>query len=248
MRNAIEVRDEASKQYPNILIGVRVGDFYEFYREDAALVSEIAERSQDCIHGVNRCGYAVHSIEKLLAALLQNGCKTALIDGDNGHPNDGGLEDFRRESTYNQVAHIDITAAPSYAAWVKAITARCKRQDRERGDTYFQDGMAKAHLDLTNVGSSMSRGTGKEAEHAFNIARELNIKAAVNTGRFKGTDFDPEQLWILRGVASFEFWDKDMTACYAIRNGHEVKPELMRGLKVAGQRELENGSILVRVS
>jgi DNA mismatch repair protein MutS len=76
---------ETKARYPGVLLAMRVGDFYEFYGEDA----EIAARAlgitltgrDDGKHGrVPMAGVPYHSVEKYLARLIKQGFKVALCD------------------------------------------------------------------------------------------------------------------------------------------------------------------------
>lgn len=72
-------------RYPGVLLAMRVGDFYEFYGEDA----EVAARAlgitltgrEDGKNGrVPMAGVPYHSVEKYLARLIKQGFKVALCD------------------------------------------------------------------------------------------------------------------------------------------------------------------------
>ncbi|MER3414269.1 MAG: DNA mismatch repair protein MutS [Armatimonadota bacterium] len=76
---------DTKARYPGVLLAMRVGDFYEFYGEDA----EIAARAlgitltgrDDGKHGrVPMAGVPYHSVEKYLARLVKQGFKVALCD------------------------------------------------------------------------------------------------------------------------------------------------------------------------
>lgn len=74
----------AKAEHPGVLLAMRVGDFYEFYGEDAesaAAALEITLTARD--DGGNRmpmAGVPYHSVEKYLARLLQKGLKVAICD------------------------------------------------------------------------------------------------------------------------------------------------------------------------
>ncbi len=74
----------AKEEHPGVLLAMRVGDFYEFYGEDAesaAAALEITLTARD--DGGNRmpmAGVPHHSVEKYLARLLQKGLKVAICD------------------------------------------------------------------------------------------------------------------------------------------------------------------------
>ena len=74
----------AKEENPGVVVAMRVGDFYEFYGEDAetaAAALEITLTGRD--DGGERmpmAGVPFHSVEKYLARLLQKGIKVALCD------------------------------------------------------------------------------------------------------------------------------------------------------------------------
>lgn len=70
---------------PEVLIAMRVGDFYEFYGEDAEIASRAAEISltgrEDGSNGrIPMAGVPYHAIERYLAKLVAAGLKVALCD------------------------------------------------------------------------------------------------------------------------------------------------------------------------
>lgn len=75
---------QAKEEHPGVLLAMRVGDFYEFYGEDAesaAAALEITLTGRD--DGGTRipmAGVPYHSVEKYLARLLQKGLKVAICD------------------------------------------------------------------------------------------------------------------------------------------------------------------------
>ena len=71
--------------YPGVLVAMRVGDFYEFYGEDAETAASALEITltgrEDGENGrVPMAGVPYHSVEKYLARLVQQGFKVALCD------------------------------------------------------------------------------------------------------------------------------------------------------------------------
>ena len=75
----------AKAEYPGVLLAMRVGDFYEFYGEDAELAAAALEITltgrEDGSNGrIPMAGVPYHSVEKYLARLLQKGMKVALCD------------------------------------------------------------------------------------------------------------------------------------------------------------------------
>ncbi|MCH7945153.1 MAG: DNA mismatch repair protein MutS, partial [Armatimonadetes bacterium] len=76
---------QAKDAYPGVLVAMRVGDFYEFYGEDAETASTALEITltarEDGSNGkVAMAGVPYHSVEKYLARLVQQGYKVALCD------------------------------------------------------------------------------------------------------------------------------------------------------------------------
>lgn len=75
----------AKAEHPGVLLAMRVGDFYEFYGEDAesaaaALEITLTGREDGANGRIPMAGVPFHSVEKYLARLLQKGLKVALCD------------------------------------------------------------------------------------------------------------------------------------------------------------------------
>ncbi len=74
----------AKEEHPGVLLAMRVGDFYEFYGEDAETAASALEITltgrEDAGERVSMAGVPFHSVEKYLARLLQKGLKVALCD------------------------------------------------------------------------------------------------------------------------------------------------------------------------
>lgn len=75
----------AKDEHPGVLLAMRVGDFYEFYGEDAETAAAALEITltgrEDGENGrIAMAGVPFHSVEKYLARLLQKGLKVALCD------------------------------------------------------------------------------------------------------------------------------------------------------------------------
>ncbi|MBA3725841.1 MAG: DNA mismatch repair protein MutS, partial [Armatimonadetes bacterium] len=73
------------ERYPGTLLAMRVGDFYEFYGEDAetaarALQITLTGREDGPNGRIPMAGVPFHSVEKYLAALIQQGFKIAICD------------------------------------------------------------------------------------------------------------------------------------------------------------------------
>lgn len=75
---------DAKERHPGVLLAMRVGDFYEFYGEDAVIASNELQITltarDDGGSRVSMAGVPFHSVEKYLARLLQKGLKVALCD------------------------------------------------------------------------------------------------------------------------------------------------------------------------
>lgn len=75
----------AKEEHPGVLLAMRVGDFYEFYGEDAETAARALEITltgrEDGENGrIPMAGVPFHSVEKYLARLVQAGLKVALCD------------------------------------------------------------------------------------------------------------------------------------------------------------------------
>lgn len=76
---------QAKAAHPGVLLAMRVGDFYEFYGEDAETAANALEITltgrEDGANGrIPMAGVPFHSVEKYLARLVQQGFKVALCD------------------------------------------------------------------------------------------------------------------------------------------------------------------------
>ncbi len=72
-------------EHPGVLLAMRVGDFYEFYGDDAVKAAEALEITltgrEDGPNGrVAMAGVPFHSVEKYLARLLKQGIRVAICD------------------------------------------------------------------------------------------------------------------------------------------------------------------------
>lgn len=72
-------------EHPGVLLAMRIGDFYEFYGEDAetaasALEITLTGRDDGDNGRIAMAGVPFHSVEKYLARLLQKGIKVALCE------------------------------------------------------------------------------------------------------------------------------------------------------------------------
>ena len=74
----------AKAEHPGVLLAMRVGDFYEFYGEDAEKAATALEITltgrEDSGTRLPMAGVPFHSVEKYLARLLAKGLKVALCD------------------------------------------------------------------------------------------------------------------------------------------------------------------------
>lgn len=76
---------DAKAAHPGVLLAMRVGDFYEFYGEDAETAAAALEITltgrEDGVQGrIPMAGVPYHSVEKYLARLVAKGFKVALCD------------------------------------------------------------------------------------------------------------------------------------------------------------------------
>ncbi len=76
---------DAKEDHPGVILAMRVGDFYEFYGEDAEIAAGALEITltgrEDATNGrIPMAGVPFHSVEKYLARLVQKGFKVALCD------------------------------------------------------------------------------------------------------------------------------------------------------------------------
>jgi DNA mismatch repair protein MutS len=75
----------AKAEHPDVLLAMRVGDFYEFYGDDAEIAAKALEITltgrEDAVQGrIPMAGVPFHSVEKYLARLIAQGIKVALCD------------------------------------------------------------------------------------------------------------------------------------------------------------------------
>jgi len=75
----------AKAEHPGVLLAMRVGDFYEFYGEDAEIAAATLEitltgREDGPGNRIAMAGVPFHSVEKYLARLLARGQRVALCD------------------------------------------------------------------------------------------------------------------------------------------------------------------------
>lgn len=75
----------AKAEHPGVVMAMRVGDFYEFYGEDAETAARALEITltgkEDGSNGkVAMAGVPFHAVERYLARLLQQGIKVAICD------------------------------------------------------------------------------------------------------------------------------------------------------------------------
>jgi len=74
----------AKAEHPDVLMAMRVGDFYEFYGEDAERAATALEITltgrEDSGTRLPMAGVPFHSVEKYLARLLAKGLKVAICD------------------------------------------------------------------------------------------------------------------------------------------------------------------------
>lgn len=108
-------------------------------------------------------------------------------------------EDFCRQSGKDQVAHIDVTKAPSYPLWLKVKTAQLKRDAKKYNDTYSLDQFLASEKDLYTVGNSMTGfyATAKLKEYASAVVTELGIRFSTVAGNYRAFCPNTEDLYKL---------------------------------------------------
>ncbi len=79
--------EQVKQLYPEAIAAIRVGDFYEFFAEDAERVSELLDltlttRQTDGADRVPMCGVPFHATEKYFSKLLDAGIRIAVDDDD----------------------------------------------------------------------------------------------------------------------------------------------------------------------
>ena len=72
-------------QYPQAVLLMRVGDFYEAYGDDALVVSKVlgivlTKRSSIDPNSMELCGFPHHSLQNYLPKLVRAGYKVAVCD------------------------------------------------------------------------------------------------------------------------------------------------------------------------
>jgi DNA mismatch repair protein MutS len=85
----------AKQQAPNALLLFRLGDFYEFFFDDAVLAAReleitLTSRNKEKGEPVPMCGVPAHAVENYIARLIQKGYRVAICDQ---------MEDPRRTKT-----------------------------------------------------------------------------------------------------------------------------------------------------
>lgn len=111
------------------------------------------------------------------------------------------LAEFKLKSAHFQVAHIDITKAPSYSLWAKASLASRKRIDSRNAsngrpnDHWQEENWNRKDKDLNLLGFDIVHTGGKAAEYAYVVLTELGLKHKLSRGTFKGCTFDVEELY-----------------------------------------------------
>ena len=79
--------EQAKQLYPEAVAAIRVGDFYEFFGEDAERVSKLLDlmltsRQTDGADRVPMCGISFHVTDKYFSKLLDAGIRIAVDDDD----------------------------------------------------------------------------------------------------------------------------------------------------------------------
>lgn len=86
MTTTIEARDRLKRENAESLIVMRVGDFYELFREDAETASKLlgltlcrmAKRGAGS--EVAMCGFPYHQLEGYIARFVQTGHRVAICE------------------------------------------------------------------------------------------------------------------------------------------------------------------------
>ena len=73
------------KQYPDLILFFRMGDFYEIFGEDAKIASQVLElvltsRSAGYATDMPMCGFPHHAVDKYVAKMVEKGYKVAVAD------------------------------------------------------------------------------------------------------------------------------------------------------------------------
>jgi DNA mismatch repair protein MutS len=76
---------DIKKQYPDVILMFRLGDFYEMFGEDAetaAAALQITLTSRDYVKGerISMCGVPFHSVDRYVARLIKAGHRVAMCD------------------------------------------------------------------------------------------------------------------------------------------------------------------------
>ncbi len=95
------------KQYPDVIVMFRLGDFYEAFDEDAKIVSSVCNivltgREMGTGNRVPLAGVPYHAVESYVAKLVQAGHKFAIVEQLETQPvspKDGGFGTITREVT-----------------------------------------------------------------------------------------------------------------------------------------------------
>lgn len=85
------------KQYPDVIVFFRLGDFYETFDDDAKLVSEVCSviltgRDMGAGNRVPLAGVPYHAVETHLAKLVQAGHKVAIVEQTTVEPVNGLMD------------------------------------------------------------------------------------------------------------------------------------------------------------
>ncbi len=85
------------KQYPDVVVFFRLGDFYETFDDDAKIVSEVCNivltgRDMGTGNRIPLAGVPYHAIDNYLARLIQAGHKVAIVEQTSDEANKGLME------------------------------------------------------------------------------------------------------------------------------------------------------------
>ena len=84
------------KQYPEVVVFFRLGDFYETFDDDAKIVSEVCSvvltsREMGPGNRIPLAGVPYHAVDTYIAKLIQAGHKVAIVEQTRSEPVKGLL-------------------------------------------------------------------------------------------------------------------------------------------------------------
>ncbi|MBX3095617.1 MAG: DNA mismatch repair protein MutS [Fimbriimonadaceae bacterium] len=185
---------QAKEAHPGVLVAMRVGDFYEFYGEDAETAARALEITltgrEDGKNGrIAMAGVPFHSVERYLAKLIQAGFRVALCDQVEDPKTAKGL--VRREVTRVLTPGTVVEDSLLSARADNFLAALIRLKDR----------FGLALLDSSTGVFLASEFTGSQADHA--AAAELARVGAAEVVVPQGEPPLPESLFeALRAIVT----------------------------------------------